>query len=44
MAHVVNGKGDTYRPVDSKKFRNNYDEIKWKSKEKKEDKSTSDKK
>lgn len=32
MAFVINGKGDTYRPVDTKKYNSNYDEIKWKPK------------
>ena len=27
-----NGKGDTYRLVDTKKFGQNYDQIRWKSK------------
>ena len=39
MAFAVNGKGDTYRKVNIKKYESNYNEIKWKSKEnKKEDK------
>ena len=32
------GKGDKYRPVNIKKFTENYDYINWKSKEKKIDK------
>lgn len=37
MSYVGNGKGDCYRVVNAKKFRDNFDEIKWKSKEKKEE-------
>lgn len=29
---MKNGKGDSPRPVDRKKFENNYDEISWESK------------
>jgi hypothetical protein len=32
------GKGDTYRPVDVKKYNDNFDSIKWKSKDKKDKK------
>jgi hypothetical protein len=32
------GKGDKYRPVDKKKYNDNFDSIKWKSKESKEKK------
>ena len=47
MSYVGNGKGDSYRVVNAKKFRDNYDGIKWKSKEKKiddTDKNTKDNK
>ena len=32
------GKGDKYRPVDVKKYNDNFDQIKWKSKDKKDKK------
>ncbi len=32
------GKGDKYRPVDIKKYNNNFDSIKWKNKDKKDKK------
>lgn len=32
MAYNVNGKGDTYRVVDPKKWESHYDSINWKSK------------
>ena len=37
MSFVVNGKGDSYRKVNTKKYESNYDEIKWKSKENKKE-------
>ena len=39
MSFQINGKGDTYRKVNIKKYDANYDEIEWKSKKiKKENK------
>ena len=35
------GKGDNQRPVDYKRFGNNFDDIKWKSKEVEEDEDDS---
>ena len=34
------GKGDEVRPHDPKKYRDNYDQIDWSSKKKKDDKKT----
>lgn len=39
MSYTINGKGDTYRPVDNKKWDSNYDNIKWKSKKDTDQKS-----